>query len=614
MCGFVGYTGRVKDNNKVLEAMLNRIIHRGPDQTDVYMNDNISLGFRRLSIIDINAPSQPVFNEDKTLALLFNGEIYNYEELREELIANGHTFETKTDSEVLVHLYEQEGRVMVNRLRGMFAFVIYDINKNTLFMARDHFGIKPLYYYKTKNDNYLFGSEIKSFLEHPEFEKELNKELIQPYLCFQYSAILDDTLFKGVYKVPAGHSLFVSNGEVHLEKYWDIDFSEKGDLYGKDINRYIRETEKVVKQSVNVHKHSEVPLGSFLSGGIDSSYITSLLKPQKTFSVGFKEEGFSETDLSKELSDTLHIENHKRLISAEECFNKIGDIVYHLDEPQANPSTLPLYFLCELAREHVTVVLSGEGADEIFAGYDWYAEDSRAGLYRKLPKSLRLFNAKVAESLPNFKGRTSIIRNCGKSENYFIGQAQIFEDKEASSILREGYESRISVKNTTAPIYRKVSNEDELTKKQYLDLKLWLAGDILLKADRMSMAHSLELRVPFLDKEVMAVAQKIPAEYRMYNGVSKYVLREASRDYLPSEWSKRQKKGFPVPIRLWLKEEKYYSIVKKYFESDFAEEIFIKKRILKLLDDHYNGKRNNARKVWTIFVFLVWYERFFILE
>lgn len=614
MCGFVGYTGRVEDNSKVLEAMLNRIIHRGPDQTDVYMNDNISLGFRRLSIIDINAPSQPVFNEDKTLALLFNGEIYNYEELREELIANGHTFETKTDSEVLVHLYEQEGRAMVNRLRGMFAFVIYDINKNTLFMARDHFGIKPLYYYKTKNDNYLFGSEIKSFLEHPEFEKELNKELIQPYLCFQYSAILDDTLFKGVYKVPAGHSLFVSNGEVHLEKYWDIDFSEKGDLYGKDINRYIRETEKVVKQSVNVHKHSEVPLGSFLSGGIDSSYITSLLKPQKTFSVGFKEEGFSETDLAKELSDTLHIENHKRLISAEECFNKIGDIVYHLDEPQANPSTLPLYFLCELAREHVTVVLSGEGADEIFAGYDWYAEDSRAVTYRKLPKSLRLFNAKVAESLPNFKGRTSIIRNCGKSENYFIGQAQIFEDREASSILREGYESSISVKNITAPIYKRVSNEDELTKKQYLDLKLWLAGDILLKADRMSMAHSLELRVPFLDKEVMAVAQKIPSEYRMHNNISKYVLREASKDYLPSEWSKRQKKGFPVPIRLWLKEEKYYSIVKKYFDSDFAEKIFIKKRILKLLDDHYNSKRNNARKVWTIFVFLVWYERFFILE
>lgn len=614
MCGFVGYTGRVEDNRKVLEAMLNRIIHRGPDQTDVYMNDNISLGFRRLSIIDINAPSQPVFNEDKTLALLFNGEIYNYEELREELIVNGHTFETKTDSEVLVHLYEQEGRAMVNRLRGMFAFVIYDINKNTLFMARDHFGIKPLYYYKTKNDNYLFGSEIKSFLEHPEFEKELNKELIQPYLCFQYSAILDDTLFKGVYKVPAGHSLFVSNGEVHLEKYWDIDFSDKGDLYGKDINRYIRETEKVVKQSVNVHKHSEVPLGSFLSGGIDSSYITSLLKPQKTFSVGFKEEGFSETDLAKELSDTLHIENHKRLISAEECFNKIGDIVYHLDEPQANPSTLPLYFLCELAREHVTVVLSGEGADEIFAGYDWYAEDSRAVTYRKLPKSLRLFNAKVAESLPNFKGRTSIIRNCGKSENYFIGQAQIFEDREASSILREGYESSISVKNITAPIYKRVSNEDELTKKQYLDLKLWLAGDILLKADRMSMAHSLELRVPFLDKEVMAVAQKIPSEYRMHNNISKYVLREASKDYLPSEWSKRQKKGFPVPIRLWLKEEKYYSIVKKYFDSDFAEKIFIKKRILKLLDDHYNGKRNNARKVWTIFVFLVWYERFFILE
>lgn len=614
MCGFVGYTGKIKNNKSVIKKMLDRIIHRGPDQMDLYSDDNITLGFRRLSIIDVAAPSQPIFNEDKSLALLFNGEIYNYRELREELINKGHIFQTKTDSEVLIHLYEEENKAMVHKLRGMFAFVIYNFKDNSLFMARDHFGIKPLYYYKTQNDNYLFGSEIKSFLDHPEFEKSLNKKLIQPYLCFQYSAILDETFFKGVYKVPPGHTLYIDKDEFKVEKYWDINFKSKSDSYEKNIDKYISETENVVKDSVKVHKNSEVPVGSFLSGGIDSSYITALLKPEKTFSVGFNEEGFSENDLAKDLSDILKIENHRRKISGADCFDNLSDIVYHLDEPQSNPSTLPLYFLAELASEHVTVVLSGEGADEIFAGYEWYEEDSRTKIYRKLPKNLRLMNAKIVEKLPNFKGRTTIIRNCGKPENYFIGQAQIFEDREANKILRDNYKSDITTKKITLPLYTNVLNKDELTKKQYLDLKLWLAGDILLKADKISMAHSLELRVPFLDKEVMSMAQNIPVDYRIYNGESKHILREASKRVLPKDWSKRKKKGFPVPIRIWLKDEYYYNKVKSKFNSRYSKKIFNNKEILKLLEDHYCGKRNNARKIWTIYVFLVWYERFFILE
>ncbi len=613
MCGFVGFTGNIANQEEVLDKMLERIIHRGPDQTDKFINYSVALGFRRLSIVDVSASSQPIFNENRTLALLFNGEIYNHNELREELKEQGHIFETMTDSEVLVHLYEEHGTGMVNKLRGMFAFVIYDIAHRTLFMVRDHFGIKPLYYYKTKNNNILFGSEIKSFLDHPEFEKKLNKELIHPYLCFQYSSILDDTLFEGVKKLPAGHCMLVdSEGNIEIEQYYDVKFGNSS--FKKELETYIEETRKVVNESVKVHSHSEVPLGSFLSGGIDSSYITSELKPSKTFSVGFHSEQFNESNLAKELSDILEIENVSKIISSDECFDNLRNIVYHLDEPQSNPSTVPLYFLAKLAREHVTIVLSGEGADEIFAGYDWYADDSRMSGYRKLPACLRNAIASVAEKLPDFKGRTTLIRNGSKVENYFIGQAQIFEDREANSILNQGYKSSLTTKDITSKVYSKVSDKDNLTKKQYLDLKLWLAGDILLKADKMSMAHSLELRVPFLDKEVMDFARTIPSEYRMYNGISKYVLRKASENVLPSDWSNRQKKGFPVPIRLWLKEERYYKHVRSYFNSEYAKEIFNQKELLTLLDDHYSGKTNNARKVWTIFIFLVWYERFFIIE
>lgn len=613
MCGFVGFTGNIANQEEVLDKMLERIIHRGPDQADKFINYSVALGFRRLSIVDVSASSQPIFNENRTLALLFNGEIYNHNELREELKEQGHIFETMTDSEVLVHLYEEHGTDMVNKLRGMFAFVIYDIVHRTLFMVRDHFGIKPLYYYKTKNNNILFGSEIKSFLDHPEFEKKLNKELIHPYLCFQYSSILDDTLFEGVKKLPAGHCMLVdSEGNIEIEQYYDVKFGNSS--FKKELETYIEETRKVVHESVKIHSHSEVPLGSFLSGGVDSSYITSELKPSKTFSVGFHSEQFNESNLAKELSDILEIENVSKIISSDECFDNLRNIVYHLDEPQSNPSTVPLYFLAKLAREHVTVVLSGEGADEIFAGYDWYADDSRMSGYRKLPACLRNAIASVAEKLPDFKGRTTLIRNGSKVENYFIGQAQIFEDREANSILNQDYKSSLTTKDITSKFYSRVSDKDNLTKKQYLDLKLWLAGDILLKADKMSMAHSLELRVPFLDKEVMEFARTIPSEYRMYNGISKYVLRKASENVLPSDWSNRQKKGFPVPIRLWLKEERYYKHVRSYFNSEYAKEIFNQKELLTLLDDHYSGKTNNARKVWTIFIFLVWYERFFIIE
>ena len=610
MCGFSGFIDNIPNKKNVLESMMDEIIHRGPDESGEYIDDNAALGFRRLSIIGVSNGLQPLYNEDGSLALVFNGEIYNYQELREDLIKKGHIFKTETDSEVLIHLYEDCKNEMVKKLRGMFAFAIWDKNEKTLFAARDHFGIKPFYYTQVEKDgqqSLIFGSEIKSLLMHPNFKKEVNKEALKPYLTFQYS-VLDETFFKGVFKLRPGHFMVYKNGELKIEKYWDVEFNQE-DI---SLEESIKRIQDAVSESVEVHSHSEVPLGSFLSGGVDSSYIAKCLMPQKTFSVGFEQENFDESDLAKDLSDILGIENVRKTITADECFEMLPTIQYHMDEPQSNPSSVPLYFLAKLAREHVTVVLSGEGADEIFGGYEWYDDDPKLKKYKKLPAFIRKPVAKVAKKMPYFKGRTTLIRGGSPVEDTFIGQAQIFEEREAVDVLKAPYQKSPSVKDITKPIYDRVKNQDDVTKKQYLDLKLWLAGDILLKADKMSMAHSIELRVPFLDKEVMKVGEAIPTKYKVNDETTKVALRYAAKEVLPEEWAKRQKKGFPVPIRFWFKEQKYYDMVKEAFTSDYAGEFFDTEKIVKLLDDHFHDRCNNARKIYTIYVFLVWYKRFFI--
>ncbi len=611
MCGIVGFSGGIAYKQEIVNNMMDLMIHRGPNSAGSYTDEEIALGFRRLSIIDLADGSQPMYNEDKSIVLVFNGEIYNFMELREELVALGHSFVSHADSEVLVHGYEQfGGRALVERLRGMFAFVIWDKNEKKLFGARDMFGIKPFYYSILGENEFIFASEIKSMLAHPHFERKVNKDALLPYLTFQYSAT-EETFFEGVYKLPPAHYFEYKDGTLIKERYWDVNFDGKE----KPFEEYSKLLDECVNESVKAHKISDVPVGSFLSGGVDSSYITACLMPDKTFSVGFAEgenDKFNETNEAAELSKILGIQNIRRMISADECFDAFPTIQYHMDEPQSNPSSVPLYFLAELASRDVTVVLSGEGADEIFAGYEWYDETPLARKYKKLPQFLRDGAAKVARSLPYFKGHDFIIRSSGRPEDYFIGQAEIFLPKDAKKILRDDYKNGESVKDITGRIYARVSKRDELTKKQYLDIMCWLPGDILLKADKMSMAHSLELRVPFLDKKVMKMAEDIPSKYKITPENTKYVLRHAANRTLPDEWANRQKKGFPVPIRLWLREEKYVQIVRRYFESEFAAEFFDTDKIVALLDDHANGRANNARKIWTIFTFLVWYKRFFI--
>lgn len=605
MCGFTGFIGDISNAPEVLNQMMDRIVHRGPDSAGTFTENEAALGFRRLSIIDLETGSQPLFNEDGSLVLIFNGEIYNFQEIREDLIAKGHVFTTKTDSEVLIHGYEEYGEGLTSILRGMFAFVIWDRNKKRMFAARDMFGIKP-FYYAQMNGTLLFGSEIKSFLPHPHFNKELNEKAIKPYLTFQFP-VLNETFFKGVFKLPAAHHMVYENGKVTISRYWTPEFNPED----RPLDEIVNEIDDVVRESIQAHRISDVKVGSFLSSGVDSSYVVSVLKPNKTFTVGFSDENFSEIDSARELSQELGIENVNEVLDPEVCFNSIGTIQYMMDEPHSNPSIVPLYFLAELARKHVTVVLSGEGADELFGGYAEYDESPSMRKYKKTPALVRRMIGEMAQVLPEMKGKNFLTKGGLPVEETFIGQAKIFNEDHADAILTDGYRNAPSVKEIVEPFYKTAKGQDDVTKKQVLDLNLWLVDDILLKADKMSMAHSIELRVPFLDKKVMETAKKVPTRYRVNEIDTKYAFRLAARRALPEAWANRKKIGFPVPIRNWMKDPKYYEIIKNTFESADAAKFFDQRAIVGLLTDHRDGKANNARKVWTVYMFLVWYNKYF---
>ncbi|MFD2046370.1 asparagine synthase (glutamine-hydrolyzing) [Ornithinibacillus salinisoli] len=613
MCGIVGFANNEIDLNreKVIQDMMNTISHRGPDSDGYSSDEKVTLGFRRLQIIDLTTDaSQPMFNEDGNIALIFNGEIYNYQELMRDLIDKGHIFKSQSDTEVIIHGYEEYGMDILQKLRGMFAFSIWDKKEDTLFIARDFFGIKPLYYTQNTSDNALiFGSEIKSFLKYPHFNKELNKDALKPYLTFQYSA-LDETFFKGVYKLKPGHYMVYKNGETTIKPYWDVNFNREEE----SMDYYVEKIKQTMQESVNYHRISDVKVGSFLSGGVDSSYITALLKPDKTFSVGFEDyDGiFNETNIAEDLSKKLGIENHKKLINADEFFDVIPNVQYHMDEPQSNLSSVPLYFLAELASKHATVLLSGEGADEIFGGYVWYETSKTMQKYEKIPFSIRRAISNISKLLPENRITTFLTKGGQKVEEKFIGQAKVFEEDDALNVLKDDYKHGPKPVDILRDSYKVVDGKDNVSKMQYVDMKHWLPGDILLKADKMSSAHSIELRVPFLDKEVMEMAGKIPAELKVNDKDTKYVLRKAANDLLPKEWANRPKVGFPVPFRDWIKQEKYYNRVKEIFTSDMSEEFFNTEELIKLLDEHYTGEANRARYVWTVYVFLIWYKRFFI--
>jgi asparagine synthase (glutamine-hydrolysing) len=565
------------------------------------------MGFRRLSIIDLGAGHQPIYNEDKSLVLTFNGEIYNYKDLRKELIAKGHKFYTDTDSEVLVHGFEEWKEDMLPKLRGMFGFAIYNTKDNSLFIARDFFGIKPMHYTQIGND-FVYASEIKSILEYPKFEKKFNRKALDSYLSFQY-AVPPETFFEGVYCLMPGHYLWYKDGEVETTRYFEARFNPDEEMTEEEA---VDRIEKVFENSVNAHKIADVEVGCFLSSGVDSSYVSTYFADQKTFTVGFDfGEKYNEISWAKNLSEKIGVEHHTHLISSEEFWDAVPTVQYHMDQPLADPSCIALYFVSRLASHYVKVVLSGEGADELFGGYTCYNDPRVFKIYQTIvPHCIRKAIRAICRKLPDIKGRDYLIRACDKLEERYIGNAFMYDYKQKQELLKDP-SIATRPQDLTRKYYYRCRKYDDVTKMQYLDINMWMVGDILLKADRMSMANSLELRVPFLDKEVFKVASSLPTKLRCNKHNTKYAMRKAAVRHMPEATAEKEKLGFPVPTRVWLRDEKYYNVVKTKFKGKTAEKFFNTDVLVSWLDSHFSGKEDNSRRVWTIYVFLVWYDIYF---
>lgn len=607
MCGIAGFMGQVENRADVIRNMTEVITHRGPDSDGFFTDDNISMGFRRLSIIDLGAGHQPIYNEDKSLVLTFNGEIYNYKDLRKELIAKGHKFYTDTDSEVLVHGFEEWKEDMLPKLRGMFGFAIYNTKDSSLFIARDFFGIKPMHYTQIGND-FVYASEIKSILEYPKFEKKFNRKALDSYLSFQY-AVPPETFFEGVYCLMPGHYLWYKDGEVETTRYFEARFNPDEEMTEEEA---VDRIEKVFENSVNAHKIADVEVGCFLSSGVDSSYVSTYFADQKTFTVGFDfGEKYNEISWAKNLSEKIGVEHHTHLISSEEFWDAVPTVQYHMDQPLADPSCIALYFVSRLASHYVKVVLSGEGADELFGGYTCYNDPRVFKIYQTIvPHCIRKAIRAICRKLPDIKGRDYLIRACDKLEERYIGNAFMYDYKQKQELL-EDPSIATRPQDLTRKYYYRCRKYDDVTKMQYLDINMWMVGDILLKADRMSMANSLELRVPFLDKEVFKVASSLPTKLRCNKHNTKYAMRKAAVRHMPEATAEKEKLGFPVPTRVWLRDEKYYNVVKTKFKGKTAEKFFNTDVLVSWLDSHFSGKEDNSRRVWTIYVFLVWYDIYF---
>lgn len=607
MCGIAGFMGQVENRADVIRNMTEVITHRGPDSDGFFTDDNISMGFRRLSIIDLGAGHQPIYNEDKSLVLTFNGEIYNYKDLRKELIAKGHKFYTDTDSEVLVHGFEEWKEDMLPKLRGMFGFAIYNTKDNSLFIARDFFGIKPMHYTQIGND-FVYASEIKSILEYPKFEKKFNRKALDSYLSFQY-AVPPETFFEGVYCLMPGHYLWYKDGEVETTRYFEARFNPNEEMTEEEA---VDRIEKVFENSVNAHKIADVEVGCFLSSGVDSSYVSTYFADQKTFTVGFDfGEKYNEISWAKNLSEKIGVEHHTHLISSEEFWDAVPTVQYHMDQPLADPSCIALYFVSRLASHYVKVVLSGEGADELFGGYTCYNDPRVFKIYQTIvPHCIRKAIRAICRKLPDIKGRDYLIRACDKLEERYIGNAFMYDYKQKQELLKDP-SIATRPQDLTRKYYYRCRKYDDVTKMQYLDINMWMVGDILLKADRMSMANSLELRVPFLDKEVFKVASSLPTKLRCNKHNTKYAMRKAAVRHMPEATAEKEKLGFPVPTRVWLRDEKYYNVVKTKFKGKTAEKFFNTDVLVSWLDSHFSGKEDSSRRVWTIYVFLVWYDIYF---
>lgn len=599
MCGIAGFiAGHGAANAAALAPMLARIAHRGPDGQGTFVEGPAALGHCRLAIIDLEGGAQPLYSEDKNLVVVFNGEIYNYRALTAELTALGHTFATRTDTEVLLHGWEQWGRELLPRLRGMFAFALWDRRAGVLFCARDMFGIKPLYYCRCADGTLLFASEIKAFLDHPSFARRLNTAQLPLYLSCQYSPGRD-TFFAGVQKLLPGHFLEFSDGIVRTTRWVQPAF-----LPG-DAPVSPAEIEEVLRGSAAAHKVADVEVAGFLSGGVDSAYLTALARPARTYTISYAEPKYDESFPARALARSLGVRNRVRRISPGEFWDAVPAVQYHMDEPLADAAAVALYFLNREAAKDVKVVLSGEGADELFGGYPLYRQAVWAERWQKMPRAVR-------------RALAALLPGCGLLHRGALPRWQrsaranyVFETtQERDKYLKRDYCAPTPAQRCK-PYFAAVRGLDEPTAVQWVDWQTWLPRDILRKADRMSMAHSLELRVPFLDRQVLAAAQALPRRYRCTGRRGKIALRAAAARRLPPQLADAPKRGFPVPLADWLRQEKYYALVKAKLTGPVAERFFDTGALCALLDAHRAGKTNAMTKLWAFYCFIEWYEVYF---
>jgi asparagine synthase (glutamine-hydrolysing) len=611
VCGLIGFLAANADAATVatpIEGSLRDMRHRGPDEGGVWTDDDVAIGFRRLSIIDIDHSHQPLPWLDGRYHLIFNGEIYNYLELRERLAKDfGATFETDGDSEAIVAGYHYLGEKVVRELRGMFAFLIWDSQERVLFGARDWFGIKPLYTYADER-GVFFASEKKSLLDvaAPDVHADVDETALQHYLTLQYVPE-PASMHTRIRRVESGTYFTVRPGEqVHPRRYFHPDFAIRP---VPEPDKLYREITEALEDSVEKHMRADVTVGSFLSGGIDSTAVAALAKRHNpkllTFTTGFEREGFSEIDVAAESAAAIGVEHITKVVSAEEMMATLPLIVWYLDDPVADPALVPLYFIAREARKHVKVVLSGEGADELFGGYTIYREPISLRAFDRMPAGLRRGLGKLSTKIPEgTRGKDLLRRGSIDIQERYYGNARIFRPDEMGLFRR--YDPTVSYMDVTKSLYESSTHLDGSTRMQYVDLFTWLRGDILVKADKMTMANSLELRVPFLDTEVFRVGSSIPTDLKLTKETTKYALRRALEEIVPAHVLNRAKLGFPVPIRHWLKDV-MYDWARSIITESQADALIDTAAALRLLEEHRSGPHDYSRKIWTLLVFMIWH-------
>lgn len=618
MCGIAGIYN-LNPNNVVepehLWKMGDEIAHRGPDNKSIYHAQNMGLAYRRLSIIDTLEREQPILrNEDDSLHISFNGEIYNFQALKEELVEKGHEFYTGTDTEMILHLYEEEGVNCVTRLNGIFAFAIMDERDHSMFIARDQLGIKPLYY-THRNESIYFSSEIKALLVHSDVKRQVNPESLDLY--FRYRFVPDPlTMFDEIYKLPPGHTMIIKDGDITFNQYFSLSKVFTAPDRVKSEEEAIEVVRDSIKDAIHRQLLADVPLGAFLSGGIDSSIVVGVMSeimdtPVNTFSVGFSDKEYDEMYFARQVSERYKT-NHHELVLSPEHVKELENIIWHLDEPLADPAAVPTYFISKLAREHVTVVLTGEGGDELFAGYKEDFTYPLQPMLSVLSSDMRQALAETVASTPLPKGKTKLMRTLQsdrqRAEHILT---DLFRFEQAPVLPYKNSDENIPINDFNFDYYWNKTKGMDWTKKMlYLESKIWLPGDPLMKVDKMTMGHSLEARVPLLDMEVVHLAGAIPTRFKNPDMIEKSILRNAFKDILPHDILERKKSAFEIPVKSWLQNE-----LKPMVETYLSKESLSRSGYINadqahaVVQQHLNGKRDYKYEVWALLVFQIWHER-----